>query len=211
MSDNIDWTRRLDLAVTFCDRQGVVTALNPAAEAAYAPYGGAAVGQSLVGCHPEPARSLLLELLADPRPHIYATENGGRCELIVQIPWADESGQPAGLVELQLPLPAELDLFQRGQAAAETVHPHIYYGLNYGFLPGVLGLDGEELDAYLLGVFQPVECFTGTVIAVIHRTDDADDKLVVAPPGVSYSDEQIAALTEFQERFFHSVILRGAA
>ncbi len=82
------------------------------------------------------------------------------------------------------------------------------YLLNYGFVPGVLAPDGEELDAYVLGVFEPVEQFDGRCIAVIHRLDDEDDKLVLAPEGVQYTDEQILALTEFQERFFTPVVLR---
>jgi inorganic pyrophosphatase len=88
-------------------------------------------------------------------------------------------------------------------------HPQhgFIYPLNYGFLPEVTGADGEELDAYLLGVFKPVEEYTGVCIAVIHRIDDDDDKLVVAPAGKTYSTGQIQALTEFQERFFQSEIL----
>jgi len=89
-------------------------------------------------------------------------------------------------------------------------HPEwgFIHSLNYGYLPGVIAPDGEELDAYLLGVFDPVEEFTGVCIAVIHRRDDPDDKLVVAPEGVNYSDEQILALTEFIERHFQSEVIR---
>ena len=76
------------------------------------------------------------------------------------------------------------------------------YPVNYGFVPGVLGLDGEELDAYLLGVDKPVKRFTGRCIAVIRRSNDADDKLVVVPEGEYFTDEQIRGLTEFQERYF---------
>jgi len=88
-------------------------------------------------------------------------------------------------------------------------HPQhgFIYPVNYGFLPGTTAGDGEELDAYLLGVFEPVKLYTGVCIAVIHRLDDEDDKLVVAPHGSTYSPEQIRALTEFQERFFTSEIL----
>ena len=80
--------------------------------------------------------------------------------------------------------------------------------VNYGYIPGVLAPDGEYLDAYLLGVFEPVEEFTGICIAIIHRLNDPDDKLVVVPAGVAYSDAQIRALTEFQERFFQSEVIR---
>lgn len=80
--------------------------------------------------------------------------------------------------------------------------------VNYGYVPNTISGDGEELDAYLLGVFEPVEEFIGKVIAVIHRTNDDDDKLVVVPDDRKYSDDAIRALTEFQEQYFESVIIR---
>ena len=82
------------------------------------------------------------------------------------------------------------------------------YPVNYGYVPETINTDGEELDAYLLGVFNPVEEYSGKVIAIIHRLNDDDDKLVVVPEGKSYSDEAIIALTEFQEQYFKSVIWR---
>lgn len=89
-------------------------------------------------------------------------------------------------------------------------HPEhgFIYPVNYGYLPGVMAADGEELDVYVLGVFEPLETFVGVCLAVIHRLNDDDDKLVVVPVGKDYTDEQIRALTEFHERFFASVILR---
>ena len=86
-------------------------------------------------------------------------------------------------------------------------HSDIVYALNYGFVPGAIAADGSELDAYVLGVSEPAKSFIGKCIAIIHRTND-DDKLVVVPEGREFSDEQIRALTDFQERFFESVILR---
>ena len=89
-------------------------------------------------------------------------------------------------------------------------HPQwdFYYPVNYGYVPGTIAPDGEALDAYLLGVFEPQQEYTGICVAVIQRVDDADDKLVIVPQGKGYSDSQIRALTEFQERFFTSQILR---
>ena len=55
-------------------------------------------------------------------------------------------------------------------------------------------------------MFEALEEFDGKCIAVIHRLDDDDDKLVVAPEGKKYTKEQIEALVEFQERFFKYVI-----
>ncbi len=91
-----------------------------------------------------------------------------------------------------------------------TRHPKhgFMYILNYGFIPNTISGDGEELDAYLVGEFEPVEESKGKVIAVIHRTNDDDDKLVVSKDGKEYSDEAIRAMTEFQERFFESIIIR---
>lgn len=82
------------------------------------------------------------------------------------------------------------------------------YPVNYGFVPNTISGDNEELDAYLLGVFQPVEEYTGKCIAIIHRTNDNDDKLVIVPEEKEYSDDAINALVEFQEQFFEHIILR---
>ena len=76
------------------------------------------------------------------------------------------------------------------------------YPVNYGYVPNTISGDGEELDAYVLGVFEPVETFEGKVIAIIHRINDNDDKLVVVPENKNYSDEQIKALTEFLRKCY---------
>lgn len=86
-------------------------------------------------------------------------------------------------------------------------HPDILYTVNYGYVQGIIALDGEEQDAYILGVHVPVESFTGTVIAVIHRRDDIEDKWVVAPEGIQFSKEEIMALTHFQEQYFDIEII----
>lgn len=82
------------------------------------------------------------------------------------------------------------------------------YPVNYGYIPNTVSGDGEELDAYVLGVHEPLDTFSGRVIAIIHRLNDNDDKLVVVPDGKMYSNEQIRALTEFQEEYFKSEIYR---
>lgn len=91
-----------------------------------------------------------------------------------------------------------------------SLHPKhgFVYEVNYGYVEGTVSGDGEELDAYVLGEHKPLETFSGRVIAVIHRTDDDDDKLVVMQDGKNYTDDQIEVLTEFQEQFFKHIILR---
>ena len=81
------------------------------------------------------------------------------------------------------------------------------YPVNYGFVPNTISGDGEELDAYVLGTFEPLDTFKGKCIAIIHRTNDNDDKLIIVPENKKYSNDAIRALTEFQERFFESVII----
>ena len=85
-------------------------------------------------------------------------------------------------------------------------HNGTVYPINYGFLPGVMGGDGEEQDAYILGVTEPVESFTGRVVGVIRRKNDSEDKLVVAPEGQTYHQGEIAEATYFIERYFQSTI-----
>jgi inorganic pyrophosphatase len=89
-------------------------------------------------------------------------------------------------------------------------HPeHGYvYPINYGYVPHTKAGDGEEQDAYVLGVFNPIERIEAVCIAVIHRADDVENKLVVAPEGKHYTDDQIVALTEFQEQVFDSTVIR---
>ncbi len=88
-------------------------------------------------------------------------------------------------------------------------HPkwNFIYPINYGYVPNTISGDGEELDAYIVGIFEPVEEYEGKCIAAIHRLDDDDDKLVIAPEERIYTKQQIEALVEFQERFFEHEII----
>lgn len=91
-----------------------------------------------------------------------------------------------------------------------TKHPKhgFIYEVNYGYIPNTISGDGEELDAYVIGEHKPLDTFEGEVIAIIHRTNDNDDKLIVVKQGKNYTDDQIRALTEFQEQYFESIIIR---
>lgn len=82
------------------------------------------------------------------------------------------------------------------------------YPVNYGFVPNTISEDGEELDCYVLGIDKPIHEFEGRCIAVIHRTNDDDDKLIIVPEDKNYSDEEIRKLTYFQEQYFESEIIR---
>ena len=90
-----------------------------------------------------------------------------------------------------------------------SVHPKhddIVYPINYGFIPNVLGGDGEELDVYLLGVDAPAKEYTARIIGIVHRHNDVEDKLVAVPEVMNYTVEEIMEAVRFQEQYYDSEI-----
>ena len=89
-------------------------------------------------------------------------------------------------------------------------HPKhdFYYPVNYGFVPNTISGDNEELDCYVLGIYEPLEEFVGKCIAIIHRLTEDDDKLVIVPEGLNFTNTEIKVLTNFQEQYFESIIIR---
>ena len=89
-----------------------------------------------------------------------------------------------------------------------TYYKSALYEANYGYIPGTVAPDGEGLDAYFLGPKEPLETAEGVVIAIIHRLDDDDDKLIVVPEGIIMTDEEINTAVNFREKFFKHEIIR---
>lgn len=90
-----------------------------------------------------------------------------------------------------------------------SVHPKhhdIIYPINYGYIPKVLGGDGKELDVYLLGVDTPVKEYTARIIGIVHRHNDVEDKLIDAPEGTNYTNEEITEAVKFQEQYYQSEV-----
>lgn len=87
-------------------------------------------------------------------------------------------------------------------------HPQygFIYPVNYGFIPNTISGDGEELDCYILGVSEPLKEFTGKCIAIVHRINDDDDKLIVVPENMSFDIEEIEEQIQFQEQIFEHEI-----
>ena len=94
----------------------------------------------------------------------------------------------------------------RAMGTYHPEHPDLYYPINYGYIRGIMSPDGEEQDAYILGITEPVEKFTGRVIAIIHRKDDIEEKWVVAPADMSYTEKEIMKQVYFQEQYFDTEI-----
>ena len=87
-------------------------------------------------------------------------------------------------------------------------HPDMVYPVNYGYVEGVYAPDGEEQDAYILGVDEPVEKFTGVVVGVICREDDVEEKWVVVPENMAGTEIcwecNIMHAVDFTEKYFKS-------
>jgi sensor histidine kinase regulating citrate/malate metabolism len=107
------WIQEFPGAVTVCDSDGIILAMNAKAIENFASSGGARlIGTNVLDCHPEPARTKLKELLASRRANVYTIEKNGVWKLIYQSPWYVD-GKYRGLVELALEIPAELPHFVR--------------------------------------------------------------------------------------------------
>lgn len=89
-----------------------------------------------------------------------------------------------------------------------TIHKDIKYKLNYGYIKDFVALDNEFQDAYVLGIDQPIKKFTGVVIAIIQRKNDDEDKLIVAPKNVNFTNQEINKAVNFQEKYFNHKLIR---
>ena len=78
----------------------------------------------------------------------------------------------------------------------------LVYPINYGYIPDVLGGDGEELDVYLLGVDSPVKSYTGRIVGIVYRRNDVEDKLIMAPIDCMPDKEKIERAIHFQEMYY---------
>lgn len=94
-------------------------------------------------------------------------------------------------------------MVDRPLGSSHPKHKDMYYPINYGYIEGIMAPDGEEQDAYILGVDKPVGEFTGKVIAVVHRFDDVEEKWVVAPENMIFGKEDIMEQIYFQEQYFN--------
>lgn len=93
----------------------------------------------------------------------------------------------------------------RPLGSAHPHHPDLIYRVNYGYLPDTSAPDGDEADAYVLGIDEAVDQFTGYAAAVLHRFDDSEEKLIVLPDGISMNNDEILSAVNFVEQYFDTV------
>lgn len=109
----MNWSEEFDGSITVCDRKGIVVYMNNAAKRQFAKYNeGGLIGMSLIDCHPEPSRTLLLKMLEEPMYNSYTTEKNGTKTMIHQSPWF-ENDEFKGVIEISFKIPLELPNHKR--------------------------------------------------------------------------------------------------
>lgn len=108
----MSWTKELPFAITVCDKEGNILEMNDKSKKTFEKWGGNLIGVSLMNCHPEPAKSKLIDMLANPKINAYTIEKNGIKKLIYQSPWY-EGEEFMGFVELSLEIPFEMPNFVR--------------------------------------------------------------------------------------------------
>ena len=94
----------------------------------------------------------------------------------------------------------------RPMGSIHPKHRDLVYPINYGYIPNVIGGDGEEIDVYLLGVDTPVKEYTARIIGIVHRHNDVEDKLVAAPEGMNFTAKEVTEAVRFQEQYYDSEV-----
>ncbi|MCX6640351.1 MAG: PAS domain-containing protein [bacterium] len=109
----VPWLQGNPVAITVCDKHGIIIEMNDKAAEIFQKDGGKAlIGQNLIDCHPEPSRSKVVDMLAHPALNSYTIEKNGVKKLIYQTPWF-EDGAMAGIVEFSLEIPFVIPHFVR--------------------------------------------------------------------------------------------------
>ncbi len=108
-----DWVKEFPGAVTVCDTDGRIVAMNDRSIEAFAADGGAKlIGTDVLACHPEPSRSKLKKMMDERRANVYTIQKKGAKKLIYQAPWFKD-GVYAGFIELSLEIPSDMPHFNR--------------------------------------------------------------------------------------------------
>ena len=101
-----DYFEYADIAVTVCGKDGEILDMNRKSVKTFIKPGmDSIIGNNVLDCHLEPARSLLDDMLRHPRTNVYTVEKEGLKKLIFQTPWYDDNGEYAGFMELSMVLP----------------------------------------------------------------------------------------------------------
>ncbi len=104
----MNWSKELNVAITVCDKNGIILEMNDKSKNIFEKSGGSdLIGKSVVDCHPEPAKSMLKNMLVQPITNAYTIEKNGIKKLIYQTPWY-EDGDYQGFIEFSMEIPFEM-------------------------------------------------------------------------------------------------------
>lgn len=164
-----------------------------------------------VSCDLRTARNRLLERTKTDKTALFIDENAFDTLLKNYESWSSADKYPVVLYNTTNFQYIGKTVLVKTDRPLGSRHPkfNYEYPVNYGYLSYTVSGDGEELDAYILGIDKPVDEFVGKCVAVVHRTDDNDDKLIVVPENMTISDEEIEAQTAFQEKWFKHILVRN--
>ncbi len=104
----MDYYKELGIAITVCDKYGKIIDMNNKSRKTFLKDPDSSlIGESVLACHPEPARTLLADMLQHPRTNAYTIEKNGVKKMIYQTPWYVD-GEYMGFMELSLEIPFEM-------------------------------------------------------------------------------------------------------
>lgn len=70
--------------------------------------------------------------------------------------------------------------------------------------------DNDDIEARIVGIYEPRESFTGTVIGIIYHKEDSHMHLIVAPPAWTINRNEIITQIGMVEQYYHTrMILCG--
>lgn len=107
----LEYFNEVPYSVTICDKDGKILEMNDLAVNVLS-HGQQIIGQNLLDCHPEPARTKLAEMLKNPNVNAYTIEKNGKKKLVYQSPWFKD-GEFAGYIELSMEIPMEMPHYVR--------------------------------------------------------------------------------------------------
>lgn len=93
-----------------------------------------------------------------------------------------------------------------------TLHPkreNVYYPINYGFVPGLMGGDDEEQDVYVIDSNVVKTSSEVKIIGIVIRLNDVESKWIgVEDEKLSYTINEIESIINFQEQYYEVIILK---
>ena len=164
-----------------------------------------------VCCDISVAKFRTLQRSANNQDELYITEDEFNALLKNYEPWDGADKYPVVLYNTTNFQYIGKTVWVKTDRPVGSRHPKhgFEYPVNYGYVPFTVSGDGEELDAYILGIDRPVDEFVGKCVAVVHRTDDDDDKLIIVPENMTISNEEIEVQIAFQEKWFKHILVRN--